>query len=216
MTLSKKHILTAFYFGNLILIILFFVSGSVARHAGGQTNFLIESGRFFGIAGAYSALVQWLLMGRISWIENYWGRGGLSRLHHANGMSCGTLILLHPILLASGFSKAYGQGMFIWVFNFLKMPYIPAAAIGWCLFLGVILLSVSAVRRKLKYKTWYLTHLFVYAAISLAFLHQVNVGADLVSNDFFRMYWYVLYGFVLAAFAYYRFVKHVLLKPSVE
>ncbi|WP_069467574.1 ferredoxin reductase family protein, partial [Actinacidiphila rubida] len=55
-----------------------------------------------------------------------------------------------------------------------------------------------------SYETWYYLHLLTYAAIFLAFWHQLALGADFAGNAPARVFWYVLYLGAAAAVLWYR------------
>jgi predicted ferric reductase len=52
-------------------------------------------------------------------------------------------------------------------------------------------------------------HLGTYAAILLAWGHQLKVGEDFVDNRLFTSYWYGLYIFVFGNLLFFRFLKPV-------
>jgi ferredoxin-NADP reductase len=62
---------------------------------------------------------------------------------------------------------------------------------------------VRAVRRRLRYETWYYLHLLTYLAVFLAFWHQLALGADVGSGPA-RAAWYVLYAGAAGAVLWFR------------
>ena len=50
-------------------------------------------------------------------------------------------------------------------------------------------LSLVIVRRRLRYETWYLVHLSVYAAIALSWFHEIPTGNELVIDKTAQYYW---------------------------
>ena len=64
---------------------------------------------------------------------------------------------------------------------------------------GVVVTSVVAVRRRLRYETWYFVHLYAYLGVALAFSHQLATGTDFVGDPAARAYWTALYVATLGA-----------------
>ena len=72
------------------------------------------------------------------------------------------------------------------------------AIAGLALLVAVVVSSVVIVRRRLRYETWYFVHLYAYAAIALAFSHQLATGTASSANPAARTYWTGLYVATLA------------------
>jgi predicted ferric reductase len=187
----KKTLAWMFLLGNLAAIVLFW------SHTSGLTT--LGLGRLAGLLLEFFLLLQLVLIGRVSWIEQLFGHDGLNHLHRVVGYSLVVLLVAHPLLV----SIAYG--MFIGLV--LNWPDVLAALIGALLFIVVIFLSIPKVRHhrlKLNYESWHLAHLLTYVAIVLAFGHQ-STGGDFQNHAFF-MYWIVLNFCVFGAYFMFRFV----------
>ncbi len=198
----KKSLIYLFLGANMAAVATFWWSYS------GQllsSNPLLALGRLSGLFLAFAALFQVFLMSRASWVERYFGFDRMAGLHRVSGYSMSALLLAHPILLALGYGKFTDKGFWPQIFTFINsFEDVFIAVIGFLLFLAVIFLSISIVRRKMAYETWYLTHIFVYVAIALSFPHQAAVGADL-GRSAFLIYWYALYVFVFGNLLIFRF-----------
>jgi ferredoxin-NADP reductase len=83
------------------------------------------------------------------------------------------------------------------------------ATVGYFLLLGVGLTSLRALRRRLRYETWYYLHLYSYLAIALAFSHQFANGAAFVENAAARFAWELLYVVTAALIVWYRIIVPV-------
>jgi ferredoxin-NADP reductase len=68
----------------------------------------------------------------------------------------------------------------------------------------VAVTSVRIARRKLRYESWHLLHLYAYLGVGLALPHQLWTGADFISNPFARAYWWTLYIFVVSLILVFR------------
>jgi predicted ferric reductase len=77
------------------------------------------------------------------------------------------------------------------------------------LFVGIGVLSARAVRRRVRYETWYYLHFYTYLAVGLAFAHVFAVGADFIGHPVARALWLVLYLAVGAVLVYYRVITPV-------
>lgn len=169
---------------------------------------LISLGQLAGLLAAVGALLQFMLMGRIGWIEKQFGLDKLAIFHRFNGYVTISLILIHPTLLAFGYGLNAGVTAASQYITFLtKFEDVWKALIAQILFILVVVTSIYIVRRKLAYEQWYWVHLSVYAAIILAFAHQITVGGTFISSSLSKNIWIGLYGFVAVNVLYYRFGK---------
>jgi predicted ferric reductase len=83
------------------------------------------------------------------------------------------------------------------------------ATVAAGLFIGVGFVSARAVRRRMRYETWYYLHFYTYLAIALAFAHQFATGADFVSNPLARFLWLSLYIGAGVPLLWFRFLVPV-------
>lgn len=186
--------LLAIHFG-VILAIWSVTSLPVVKLGGPST--LLALGQLFGLLAAGCALLQFMLMGRAPWLEHAFGLERLAKLHRLNGYATITLIVIHPMLLTLGYAGLAHIGLITQYVNFLtKFQDVWKAFIAELLFLGVVGTSIYIVRKHLAYERWYWVHLMVYAAILLAFSHQVHIGGSFIGSPGFKLYWYSLYAFV--------------------
>ena len=157
---------------------------------------LIAWGRLAGLLAAFGCLLQIILVGRVRWVERAFGLDRLTRLHHATGFSLVALLVAHPVLLTIGHARQDDVTVWAQFVDFVcTWKGLMAAAIGLVLLLAAIGLSIAIIRRRLRYETWYATHLAIYLALALAFGHQIALGSDLAGKPLFRAYWLALYAF---------------------
>jgi predicted ferric reductase len=83
-------------------------------------------------------------------------------------------------------------------------PGMITATVGTGLLILVVALSVVVVRRRLRYEAWYAVHLTAYAAIALAWFHQIPTGNELVLDRAAADYWRALYLATLGALVVFR------------
>jgi len=139
---------------------------------------LTSLGRISGLLGAFLALVQLLLLARIPVLD----RVGLERVatwHRRNGIACLTLIVAHAVLVTIGYALQdnipVGREL-----SELLSSYsgVLLATIALWILVAVVATSVVVVRRRLGYRAWHAVHLGAYAAVALAFSHQLAARAS--------------------------------------
>ncbi len=166
---------------------------------------LVAFGRLTGLLAFYLILWQLLIIGRISWIERYWGHDKLSRLHHIVGIVAVSILIAHPLLLIAGYSKVAQttliQQALLFTFSY---PDILRAVAGYIMFLVIVGASLYTVSKHLRYETWYFVHATLYLAVIFAFGHQLTNGHDLVSGGSFSVFWQILFWGTLANVVWYR------------
>lgn len=200
----KKYFLYVFLALNTIALIVFWWSYSGRLM---DTNPLLALGRLSGLLLSFAALLQVFLIGRVAWVERSFGFDRLVKLHRVVGYSIAAFLLAHPILLSLAYGKMTGKSFWTQTLAFVSnFEDVFAATVAFFLFISVIVLSIAIVRKKLSYETWYVTHLFVYAAIALAFSHQTAIGGDLRRQPFL-IYWYALHIFTFGNLLLFRFAK---------
>jgi len=78
------------------------------------------------------------------------------------------------------------------------------ATAGTVLLVLVVVLSIRAARRRLRYEAWHPLHLYAYLGVGLALPHQIWTGADLTSSAISQVYWWTVYAVTLAAVLAFR------------
>lgn len=171
---------------------------------------VIAIGRWMGIVMAFSILIELLLMARIPAIENNFDVDDMSHVHRWNGYVLVYSIIAHVVFLTVGYAWQQDNG-FIGQFIALNTDFedVLLATIGSILFFVIAISSVRAARKAVRYETWYYLHLIAYIAVGLTFLHQINSGSDLITQDWLRWYWIALYTILFVLLGYYRFMRQL-------
>jgi predicted ferric reductase len=166
------------------------VTGETRGSLAAPGGLLIAGGRFAGFTGAYLMLVMVLLIARVTWLERAVGQDRLVRWHRRTAPWALGLIVAHVVLITLGYAQSSRIGALhqLWVF-LSSYPDILAAAVGFGLLVMVAVTSVRAARRRLKYETWWVVHLYTYLALSLAFAHQIATGVTFVGHPLARAIW---------------------------
>ena len=174
----------------------FTAPGGVASFAGSLT----------GLAGTYLALLMVLLVSRIPFVEGMLGYDGLQRWHRRLAPWPISLLAAHALFITVGYAQAAKSGAWREVGLLIsKYPGMLTATVGLGLmcFIGVI--SIRAIRSRLRRETWWTVHLIMYLALAISFTHVLALGPAFVGHPLTQAVWWVVWlgtaGLVLA----YRF-----------
>ena len=186
----------ALVLGNAAVIVWLWYHGGNVTGLHGSGDVLTSIARITGLLSAYLALLQVLLLARLPWLEPLVGFDRLTVWHRWNGHACLYLVLAHVVFSVWGYalldrisvpneiSTMLGGGVY---------PGMITATVGTALLIAVVVSSVVIVRRRLRYEAWYAVHLTAYAAIALAWFHQIPTGNELVLDREAADYWRALY-----------------------
>ncbi len=218
MTLARRRWaargLWLFLAANLALILCCWAWNSVHSTEGNlfdplNASLLLAFGRAAGLLAASLLLLQFMLIGRIAWLERVVGHDRLAHAHHIVGALFLLCLVAHPILLVAHFQD---EGWWAKLVDFWQnWDDVAAAMLAALIFLIVSVSSWQIARRRLHYEWWLLIHVSVYVALALAFAHQIMVGGDFVEHPAFAAYWVGLYVFVAANYAWYRALRPLVL-----
>ncbi len=160
--------------------------GSLAAPGG----LLTAAGRLAGFTGAYLMLIMVLLIARLPWLERSAGQDRLVRWHRLVAPWALGLITAHVVLITLGYAQAARAGALdqVWVFV-TSYPDLLAAFAGFGLLVMAGVTSIKIVRRRLRYETWWVVHLYIYLGLALAFAHQIVTGVPFVGHPLARAFW---------------------------
>ena len=164
--------------------------GSLAAPGG----WLIAGGRLAGFSGAYLMLVMVVLIARLPWLERAVGQDRLVRWHRRIGPWPLVLITAHVVLITLGYAQLAKVGALhqLWVF-LSSYPDLLAAAVGFSLLVMVGITSIKIARRRLKYESWWIVHLYTYLALALAFAHQITTGGSFIGHPLTKAVWIAIW-----------------------
>jgi predicted ferric reductase len=181
-------------------------TGSVVGTAGWLTG----AGRIAGLLCGYSCAVLVGLMARVPLLERRIGSDRVARWHAMAGRYTVCLLVAHIGLILAGYAAQDRASL--WhetVTVVLDYPEMLKATAGTVILLAVGITSARAVRRRTSYEFWYYVHLLTYAAVFLAFGHQLALGNDFNGNSAATAAWYVLYLGVAALVIWFRILAPV-------
>jgi predicted ferric reductase len=191
-----------------VVVGLWLRQGGVTEVHDGAT-LLTSLGRVTGLLGAYLALVELLLLARVPGLDAA-GLDRVGRWHRFNGIACLGLLVAHTVLITAGYAVAADVSVMRQAGDLLAdYDGVLIATVGLGLFVAVVVSSVVAARRRLGYRAWHAIHLTVYAAVALAFAHQLATGQDFQHQPVARAYWWGLYAAAVVAVVGVRLVLPV-------
>jgi predicted ferric reductase len=139
-------------------------------------------------------LIMVLLMGRLPWLERPVGQDRLIRWHRQVSPWALGLIAAHVVLITVGYTQAANSGVLAEI-KLLITSYrdILAAVAGFGLLVLAGVTSYRYVRRRMRYETWWVVHLYLYLGLALAFAHQIVTGVSFIGHPLVRALWIVVW-----------------------
>ncbi|MEV6051448.1 ferredoxin reductase family protein [Streptomyces sp. NPDC052107] len=180
--------------GNAAVVAWFFV------RAGFASNTLIVLGRLAGLSGALLMAFQLLLVARLPWLDRRIGMDRLTSWHRRTGFGILWTLLTHAVFITFGYAQASSMDPVNQLVNLAEtVEGVLRAIVALALIVVVGAVSARWARRRLAYETWHFIHLYTYAAVVLAFTHQVAAGTTFTSSPVARTYWYAVWGGALGS-----------------
>lgn len=174
---------------------------------GGSGAVLTEIGRVTGLVGTYLSVLVVLLAARIPLIEREVGQDRLVRWHRILGPYAIWLIGAHVSFTLTGYAATVRVGVFAQLWQFVtQVRWMLPAVVGFWLFVLIGVTSYKQVRRRMKYEVWWVTHLYIYIGIVLAFMHQVEMGQAFATHRLAKVFWLALIGGSLGFLVLFRWV----------
>ena len=161
-------------------------------------------GLLTGLVSADLMLVQVVLLARIPQVEQAWGHDLLAHRHRWAGFWSFWLMLAHVAAFAgqrvardpaAAWSQLYAV--------FVTDSWMLWATAGTVLIIGVTVTSIRRARRRLRYESWHLLHLYAYLGILLVWPHMLADGSDF-HQAYARVYWWTIYLISVATILIWR------------
>jgi predicted ferric reductase len=173
--------------------------------AGGPLDPVALVAHVSGMLAGYGVLVMLALMSRWPVLERGIGADTLARWHASGGRTILSLVLVHAGAAVLAWSLLTAQDPVSALAQVLTWPGLITATIGTALLCAVAVASARSARTRLRWETWYSLHLTMYAAVALAFSHQL-AGPDLAGRPLLQVGWALLYTFTFALVLRYRVI----------
>lgn len=191
---------------TVLIVLALWVKGRGLQTLGGSTGDLLTSlGRLTGLVAADLLLIQVLLLARIPLVERSYGQDELARRHRLVGFWSFNLLLLHVALITVGYTLSDHSDVVHESWTLLTQYGGMLLAYASLLALTVVTVtSIKVARRRLRYESWHLLHLYAYVGVGLSVPHEIWTGADFQSSGLARLYWWSLYGAAAGAVLVFR------------
>jgi predicted ferric reductase len=190
---------------SMLVVVALWVRGRGVQDLAGIASGLTSLGRLTGLVSADLLLVQVLLMARVPWVERSYGQDRLARWHRVTGFTSFNLMLAHVILIIVGYAAAERAGLLAETWRLVTTyPGMLLATAAVAALTLVVVTSVRAARRRLRYESWHLLHLYAYVGVGLALPHELWTGQDFVSSPAAQAYWWTAYGITAGAVVVFR------------
>lgn len=179
---------------GFVAVVLLDLSGETRGSLSAPGGWLIAGGRLAAFTGTYLMLVMLVLIARIPWLERAVGQHRLLTWHRRIGPWPVVLIAVHVTLITLGYAALARTGALhqFWVF-LSSYPNLLAATVGFGLLVMAASTSIKIARRRMKYESWWVVHLYFYLALALAFAHQIDTGGSFLGHPFARLLWSVIW-----------------------
>ena len=170
---------------------------------GGAATF---AGSLTGMVGTYLALMMVLLVSRIPVIEHVLGQDRLVRWHRRLAPWPISLLVAHAVFITVGYAQAARAGLGHQIATLLSSyPDVLIATIGLGLMCLIGVISIRAVRNRLRRETWWMVHLYMYLALALSFAHVIVLGPSFVGHPLTRLVWSLAWAGTAGLVLAYRF-----------
>lgn len=196
--------------GLLLSFGLSFLGQSISSYklAGGWFTL---AGRITGMTGTYTMIIMILLITRLPWLEETVGQVRLVRWHRTIGGWPIALIALHVVFITLGYAEASHVSFVsqFWAF-IMHYPDVLAATVAFALMVAAGVTSIPAVRRSMRYQSWWAVHLYLYLAMVLAFAHEIKTGLMFIGHPLATDTWIALSAGAVATILALRVVRPIM------
>ena len=190
---------------GLLLVTYWWVADGGVQDLGGWASGLTSLGRLSGLVASLLLLVQVLLMARVPVLESAFGQDRLAHTHRLVGFTSFNLMLAHIVTITWGYAAGeIGRTpATLWdlVTSYSGMLLATGGTVALVM---VVVTSVKAARRKLRYESWHLIHLYAYLGVGLALPHQLWTGQEFLSSPAKTFFWWSVYAVAAGAVLVWR------------
>ena len=189
----------------LLLVTYWWVAGGGVRDLGGWTTGLDSVGRLTGLVASVLLLAQVVLMARVPVLERAFGQDRLARIHRLVGFTSFDLMVTHVVLITWGYALGSVVEVPATFWNVLvDYPGMLLALGGTAALVMVVVTSVRSARRRLRYESWHLMHLYAYLGVGLALPHQLWTGTDFTASTGRTLFWWTAWALAAGTVLVFR------------
>jgi ferredoxin-NADP reductase/DMSO/TMAO reductase YedYZ heme-binding membrane subunit len=177
---------------SLLLVTYWWVAdGGVQGLVGGAAASLTSLGRISGLTASVLLLAQVVLMARVPLLERAYGQDRLARIHRLVGLTSFNLTVAHIVTITDGYAggRLPDTPAELWRLT-VDYPGMLLAVAGTACLCMVVVTSLRAARRRLRYESWHLLHLYAYLGVGLALPHQLWTGQQFLGSPAKTAFWW--------------------------
>jgi predicted ferric reductase len=190
---------------GLLLVTYWWVADGGIQDLGGWASRLTSLGRLTGLVASFLLLVQVLLMARVPLLEAAFGQDNLAHIHRVVGFTSFNLMVAHIVTITWGYAAGeLGKTPATLWQLIVDYPGMLLAAGGTVCLVLVVATSVKAARRRIRYESWHLLHLYAYLGAGLALPHQLWTGRDFLSSPARTVFWWSVWAVSASAVLIWR------------
>lgn len=177
--------------GSLLLVTYWWIADGGVSTVGDLGSAMTSVGQLTGLIGSVLLLAQTLLMARLPILEGPFGQDRLARIHRVVGFTSFSLVMAHIVTVTWGYAggRLLATPGMLWQLTWDYPGMLLAAAATACLVM-VVVTSIRAARRRLRYESWHLLHLYAYLGVGLALPHQLWTGQQFTSSVARTVFWW--------------------------
>ena len=197
---------------SLLLTTYWWVADRGLQDLGGWATGLTSVGRVTGLWASVLLLTQVLLMSRVPVLERAFGQDRLARLHRLVGFTSFNLMELHIVTITWGYAGGAVPRLpaTLWDLSVSYSGMLLAVAGTACLVM-VVGTSVRAARRRLRYESWHLLHLYAYLGVGLALPHQLWTGEQFTVSTARTVFWWTAWALAVVPVLVWRLGRPIAL-----
>jgi len=175
----------------LLFVTYWWAAGGGLQELLAWTTALDSVGRLTALIASVLLMAQVLLMARVPMLERAFGQDRLARTHRLVGFTSFTLMLAHIGLITWGYAggRLRQTVSTFWTLT-VDSPGMLLALAGTACLVMVVVTSVRAARRRLRYESWHLLHLYAYLGVFLALPHQLWTGQEFLASTGRTVFWW--------------------------
>ena len=193
--------------GSMLVVVALWVGGGNLQDLSGWGTGLTAAGRLTGLVASDLLLIQVLLMARIPVVERVYGQDELARRHRLVGFWSFNLMWAHIVVVTIGYALQARTNLLAEAWDLVvDYPGILLAVAGALLLVVVTVTSIRKARRRLRYESWHLLHLYAYLGVGLALPHQLWAGQEFMSSTLSAVYWWTLWAAAAGAVLVWRLI----------
>jgi predicted ferric reductase len=189
----------------LLLVTYWWVADGGVQDFGGWASGLTSLGRLTGLVASVLLLAQVMLMARVPILEAAFGQDRLARIHRLVGFTSFNLMLAHIVAITWGYAAGEWARTPATLWQLVvDYPGMLLATGGTACLVMVVVTSVKAARRRIRYESWHLLHLYAYLGAGLALPHQLWTGQQFMSSPLRTTFWWTTWALSAGAVLVWR------------